>query len=425
MESRFKNNKLVPLLISLSMTLIASGCAQQNNSAEQENNTARFYGMPSNEGDIVVHEKPADTVFAEGLDCVDFDNMGAALNYRIDKPLHLPSADMVNNATIDPMLNQGLLLSPGDLLEIQIENGEGFNGQYVINNGGLIKIPLVGTIEAAGDTSNSLESKIETALVRAEIFQPASAIVTIQVLNWSSINVGVSGAVFQPGTVLINNKLPSTISEDRVKAMGDFSTTRLLTEAIRAASGIRPDAKLDQVILLRNGWQIQVDLTGLLTGEAVRDYPLVAGDRIIVPSTGCFQPHLVRPSQITPKGFRVFMSNLIDSAGDNSSAAVGRYATSLPYGTRLLQGAISANCIGGKEWTNAPRKVVLASRNPITGETQVIERSVEDLMRMPNKSDTNPYLMPNDGIACYDSNITNFRDIAATVVDILIPIKLL
>jgi hypothetical protein len=207
--------------------------------------------------------------------------------------------------------------------------------------------------------------------------------------------------------------------------MGEFSTTRLLTEAIRAASGIRPDAKLDQVILLRNGLQIQVDLTGLLTGEAVRDYPLVAGDRIIVPSTGCFQPHLVRPSQITPKGFRVFMSNLIDSAGDNSSAAVGRYATSLPYGTRLLQGAISANCIGGKEWTNAPRKVVLASRNPITGETQVIERSVEDLMRMPNKSDTNPYLMPNDGIACYDSNITNFRDIAATVVDILIPIKLL
>jgi hypothetical protein len=151
----------------------------------------------------------------------------------------------------------------------------------------------------------------------------------------------------------------------------------------------------------------------------------VAGDRVIVPSTGCFQAQLVRPSQITPKGFRVFMSNLIDSAGDNSSAAVGQYSTSLPYGTRLLQAAVSANCVGGKDWTNAPRRVVLSSKNPITGETQVIERSVEDLMTMPNKAQINPYLMPNDAVACYDSTITNYRDIAKTLAEIIVPFKLL
>ncbi|MCO4798186.1 MAG: polysaccharide export protein, partial [Colwelliaceae bacterium] len=124
-------------------------------------------------------------------------------------------------------------------------------------------------------------------------------------------------------------------------------------------------------------------------------------------------------------GFRVFMSNLIDSAGDNASAAVGKYATNLPYGTRLLQAAISANCVGGKDWTNAPRRIVLASKNPITGETQVIERSVEQLLIMPSEGNINPYLMPNDAVACYDSDITNFRDIAKTVVDFVIPFKLL
>jgi len=430
MEQKMTTYKLIPhnmrvFLLSLTCLILSSGCAQHYALQNELKDEARFYGMPGNKGDNFIHEQAPKNVFTQGINCIDFNNMAAALNYRIDKPLNLPMANKVNNSTIDSMLTQGLLLSPGDLLEMQLENGEGFNGHYIIDNGGLVKIPLIGQIEAAGTTTNALEIKIELALVRAEIFQPASATVTIQVLDWSSIKVGVSGAVFEPGTVLINKKLPNMITDERINAFGDYSTTRLLSEAIRAASGIRPDAKLDQIILLRKGWQIQVDLTGMLTGDPVKDYPLVAGDRVIVPSTGCFQAHLVRPSRITPKGFRVFMSNLIDSSGDNSSAAVGRYSTNLPYGTRLLQGAISANCVGGKDWTNASRRVVLASKNPITGETQVIERSIEELITMPNKNDRNPYLMPNDGIACYDSTITNFRDIARTLVDIIIPLKLL
>jgi hypothetical protein len=68
---------------------------------------------------------------------------------------------------------------------------------------------------------------------------------------------------------------------------------------------------------------------------------------------------------------------------------------------------------------------VLSSKNPITGETQVIERSVEQLMTMPNKARINPYLMPNDAVACYDSDITNYRDIAKTLTDLIIPFKLL
>ena len=119
------------------------------------------------------------------------------------------------------------------------------------------------------------------------------------------------------------------------------------------------------------------------------------------------------------------MSNLIDSAGDNSGAAVGRYSTSLPYGTRLLQAAVSANCVGGKAWTNAPRRIVLASKNPLTDEVQVLERSIEELMTLPNKAKINPYLMPNDAVACYDSDMTNYRDIAKTIAEIIVPFKLL
>lgn len=420
----FNNYKMIPVLVALIAAMITQGCAKHS-SENIDKSALRFYGNPTDNGDDFVHEKAPDSVFADGLNCSQFQNMGAALNYRTDKPINLNTANMKASAKNDPILAQGLLLSPGDLVEVIIEDGEGFNGRYIVDNAGYVKLPIIGVIEAGGATTNTLETKIELALIREEIFQPDSAGVTIYVLNWSSIEVAVAGAVFEPGTVLINKKPIGIQNSEHLEAFGDYSTTRLLSEAIRAASGIRPDAKLDQIILIRKGWQVQIDMTGMLSGNLVSDYPLVAGDRVIVPSTGCFQAHLVRPSQITPKGFRVFMSNLIDSAGDNSSAAIGRFSTSLPYGTRLLQAAVSANCVGGKEWTNAPRRVVLSSKNPITGETQVIERSVEQLMTMPNKARINPYLMPNDAVACYDSDITNYRDIAKTLTDIIIPFKLL
>ncbi|MFB0982300.1 MAG: polysaccharide biosynthesis/export family protein [Alteromonadaceae bacterium] len=423
----FRNNKnhtVLPMLFALLGSLFLQGCAHHS-SEDIDKSAVRFYGTPAENGDDFIHEQAPNTLYSDGLNCTRFQNMGAALNYRTDKPLNFNTTNMKASGENDPILAQGLLLSPGDLVEVLIEDGDGFNGRYIVDNAGYVKIPLIGIVEAGGATTDKLETKIELALVKAEIFNPSSASVTIHVLNWSTIEVSVSGAVFQPGTFFINKKVGLAINPEILDAYGDYSTTRLLSEALSSASGIRPDAKLDQIILLRKGWQVQIDMTGMLTGELVKDYPLVAGDRVVVPSTGCFQSHLVRPSQITPKGFRVFMSNLIDSASDNASAAVGRYSTNLPYGTRLLQAAVSANCVGGKDWTNAPRRIVLASKNPITGETQVIERSVEELMTMPNKGNINPYLMPNDAVACYDSDITNYRDIAKTLVDLILPFKLL
>jgi polysaccharide biosynthesis/export protein len=418
------HSKLIAILVALITTLLFQGCARHS-SDNIDKSALRFYGVPSDNGDDFIHEHLPQNVYSAGLNCEQFKDSGSALNYRSDKPINLSSTNIKASGKNDPILAQGLLLSPGDLVEVIIEDGEGFNGRYIIDNAGYLKLPIVGAIPAGGETTAKLEENIELSLVRAEIFQPTNASVTIYVLNLSSIEVAVTGAVFQPGTVLINKKPKGLQNSEHLTAFGDYSTTRLLSEAIRAASGIRPDAKLDQVILIRKGWQVQVDMTGMLSGNLVKDYPLVAGDRVIVPSTGCFQAHLVRPSQITPKGFRVFMSNLIDSAGDNSSAAVGRYSTSLPYGTRLLQAAVSANCVGGKEWTNAARRIVLSSKNPITGDTQVVERSVEDLMTMPNIARINPYLMPNDAVACYDSDITNYRDVAKTIAEFIVPFKLL
>lgn len=411
--------------ITLSGTVLVASCSQTHSLYEAESVAHPFYGQAGSNGTYFIHEGAPEHTFSTQQECTSREDFAAPLNYRVDKPITLNSDISPIFAITSERQKDLVPLSPGDLIEVVLENGEGFNGRYIVDSSGFINLPLLSPIEAAGNSPHLVAQKIELALVRAEIFQPATALVSVQVLNWAGIEVAVSGAVFQPGLVSINNKHANSVLSDNVDAFGAYSPTRLLSEALRAASGIRPDAKLEQVILIRKGWQVEVDMTGVLTGKTVLDYPLVSGDQIIVPSTGCFQAHLVRPSQITPKGFRVFMSNLTDSASSNSNAAVGRYSSNIPYGTRLLQAAVSANCIGGKEWTNAPRKILLASKHPITGITQVIERSVEQLMRKSFREEINPYLMPNDAVACYDSQVTNLRDIAAAVMEVIAPFKFL
>lgn len=429
MELNMKNLiRLTTLMLKtpgllLVLFLVCGGCAQKFPSDVEQHESQSFYGQPGISGELFSQQSVPNNVFAARQYCVDKNQFAAPLNYRVDKPIISQShTQQPISIAREP---SGLPLSPGDMIEVFIENGEGFNGRYVLDNNGVLMMPIILPISAAGLSTAMLAQEIELALIKAKIFRPATASVSAKIIHLASIDVPVTGAVFQPGRVTINGKNTYSENDKRLVAIGDFSNKRLLSEALRAASGIRPDAKLDQVILVRNGWHIEVDLTGIISGQQVTDYALIAGDQIIVPSTGCFQPYLVRPSQITPKGFRVFMSNLIDSALSNSSAAVGRYSTNLPYGTRLLQAAVSANCVGGKEWTNAPRKVVLASVNPITQQTQVIERSVEQLMRGSNREAINPYLMPNDAVACYDSDVTNLRDVARTVLDIINPLALI
>lgn len=414
----------ISLAIRVFGLCLLAGCAQQHSLYEIENSSSGFYGSKNDNGELFSQQSAPGKVFAAQLHCDERADFAAPLNYRVDKPIlsSAPSQAPLP-ATMNPARNI-LPLSPGDMIEIIMEYGEGFNGSYVLDNLGLLTLPIIEPIHASGMSPRELSQRVEMALVKANVFRPVTATVHVKVLHLAAIEVPVTGAVFQPGRILINNKRANNEMDLRVVAAGDYTHRRLLSEAIRGAHGARPDAKLDQVILIRQGWQIEVDLTGILSGLPVKDYPLIDGDQVIVPSTGCFQPHLVRPSQITPKGFRVFMSNLIDSAQNNSSAAVGPYATNLPYGTKLLQAAVSANCVGGKEWTNASRKVMLASIHPITNQTQVVERSVEQLMRQANRDDINPYVMPNDAIACYDSNITNIRDVARAIVDVLSPFLL-
>lgn len=314
------------------------------------------------------------------------------------------------------------LLSPGDLLRIEIARGEGFSGDYVIDANGYILFPGIGRVPAAGFDFVTVEHTLSRLLVEAELFNARYAGVNLAVLQWAPIQVHVSGAVFFTGDKVLNDRSADADRSERIAAPGDFTVARTLSAAIRASSGVRPDADIRNVVLVRNGQRRIFDMSGAINGGPLEDPLLVAGDRVHIPSRGCFQMSLARPSRITVPGIRVFMSNLTRPAASNSASAIGRDSTSLPYGTRLLQGLVSANCVGGTQATQADRWAVLISRNPITGESEVVARSIERLVRRADRDDFNPVLLPGDAIACYDSHVTNMRDVVATVSDIASPI---
>ena len=96
------------------------------------------------------------------------------------------------------------------------------------------------------------------------------------------------------------------------------------------------------------------------------------------------------------------------------ASALTKDTTGVPYGTRFLQGLVGANCVGGS-MLNAQRHAVLISRNPITHQSVVIQRSIEQLVRNANRDDMDPFLMPEDAIACYDSTAASISDFVGLV----------
>ena len=340
-------------------------------------------------------------------------------DFRLASAAHFDKSYRPNNGVLKQYRH--LPLSPGDLVNIEISEGEEFSGKYIVNHNGMLTLPYMPPLQVNGYDIFQVEERLKLHLIMNEIFRPQGLKASVRPLEWAAIQVYVKGAVFNPGRQLINQRKPDAPE----RAMyGQYPAKRYLSEAIRSASGARPDADLEKVILVRHGWKTTVDLSGIFDGGATIDMPLIAGDQVVVPTKKCFQPELVRPSQITPKGIRMFISNLIQPAPGNAATANGKYSSNVPYGTRLLQAAVSGNCVGGIQLTNATRKVILVSQNPLTGQSEVIERSIEALMRGSDRDKVNPYILPNDAIACYDSNVTNARDIASFISEVANPIKL-
>ncbi len=313
-------------------------------------------------------------------------------------------------------------LSEGDRLKLTVAGDKDqLTGTYIVGADGHFLLLGQIRVAAARKTVSQLESDLGEMLAERGLIRRLPNGVKLQQVELAALPVAVSGAVFEPGTVRVGERQPEVRNLNiSPNVSGDLNTGRTVSTALRAAGGIRPDAYPAAIYLVRGADWTVLDMSGAIDGTLVNDLPITSGDRLVVPSVGCLQATLVHPSAITAPGVRVYMSNLSRPAASNASSAIGKETTSLPYGTRLLQGLISANCVGGSAMS-AGRSGVLISRNPVTGQSVVISRSVEQLVRGADRDQYDPYLMPGDSIACYDSTAMNLRDVVSVVSEAVTP----
>jgi polysaccharide biosynthesis/export protein len=336
-------------------------------------------------------------------------------------------AELASDRYIDPAALQvsSVQLAAGDRLRLVVSGDKDLlSGTYIVEANGTLQLPQIAPVRMAGRTMDDVRQDIERQLINAMVIRPLSNGVRFHMIEQAPVPVSVSGAVFDPGMVRIGERSPEVRSVNLGSAVsGDLNPGRMLSTALRAAGGIRPDADVGAIYLQRADHWTRVDMRGALDGSFANDIPLNAGDRILVGSVGCLQPALIRPSPVTAPGIRVYLSNLSRPAMHNAGSAIGKDATSLPYGTRLLQGLVTANCVGGSAM-NAGRSAVLISRNPTNGQSIVVERSIEQLVRAADRDEIDPFLMPGDAIACYDSAAMNVRDLVATISEAASPFVL-
>ncbi|GHF59125.1 polysaccharide biosynthesis/export family protein [Seohaeicola zhoushanensis] len=312
---------------------------------------------------------------------------------------------------IIPAALRGEVLSRGDLVDFRMPEDTTFTGDYVISRDGTLKLPYLKPVPAQGRSTAQVAADVRRALLAGGYYDDAPDIALL-VKDFASARVGVTGAVFEPQPVDIGGVPGDQVDSRRQEALGASTEGRNLSVALRRAGGIRPDADLSAVRITRNGTHYTLDLRGVLEGRTFEDVMLIGGDEIEVPTRLCFQDKMMRPGLISPPGISLYLSNLTQPAAGNAPSAIGQTVREVPYGTRFMQAVIDANCVGGPRASSADRSAALFSRNPMTGVSVVIQRKVETMRSRADRDDYDPYLLPGDAIACYDSGITNISEIA-------------
>jgi polysaccharide export outer membrane protein len=162
------------------------------------------------------------------------------------------------------------LLGPEDVLEIAVWKNQDLTKTVVIRPDGLISIPIVGDIQAAGLSANELAQRIAERF-RQFVQNPA---VSVNVKELNSYSVYVAGEVAKPGKF----QLKSYVT---------------VLQAISMAGGITEFAKKNRIQVVRirpNGnhklveTHIPVRYEKLIDGKSESgNILLLAGDTVVVP----------------------------------------------------------------------------------------------------------------------------------------------
>lgn len=155
------------------------------------------------------------------------------------------------------------LIGPLDTILVDVFNVPDLSREMQVDASGRIAMPLAGTIDARGKTSEELARAVETALRGRYVRNPE---VTINIKSSVSQVVTIDGQVVEPGLYPVTNQMT-------------------LLRAVASAKGLTEFASQEDIVILRtvNGQK----MAGLYNVSAIRqgaydDPPIYANDVIVV-----------------------------------------------------------------------------------------------------------------------------------------------
>lgn len=204
----------------------------------------------------------------------------------------------------------------GDRLYLSVDQRPDLNRELVVEEGGVVKLPVIGEVVVVGLTVQEIEKKLLDAL---RDYYPSVTKIRLTIREAVSQLIYINGQVGNPGKY-------------------NFHKSPSLWEAIREAGGPTPTASLDNVRVVKDrakGGQSKVYnvLNALETGTLDQLPDLEAGDTVIVPTiaevyTGSFGVNVygavVKPGIYKLQSRQDLVSAVLTAGGSTQLAALER-----------------------------------------------------------------------------------------------------
>jgi polysaccharide export outer membrane protein len=170
----------------------------------------------------------------------------------------------LNMSTQTSNTNQVVTLREGDVLKITFPGSPSLNTVQPIREDGMLSLPLVGEVKAAGNTPTELDQK----LVDLYASQLTTGQVNVEVQS-SSFPIYITGAVLRPGKI---------VSEHPITAL----------EAVMEAGGFNyGKANMKAVVVIRKEEggtkKYTLNLKSVMEGETSKPFYLKPADIVFVP----------------------------------------------------------------------------------------------------------------------------------------------
>ncbi len=304
----------------------------------------------------------------------------------------------VNPVVAQQRIRSSYSLGGGDRIQVNVFEVPEYTGTYVIPPGGSINLPLIGSVQVQGLTTEQAADAIARRYARF-LRRP---IISVNLLSPRPINIFVAGEVTRPGAY--------TLSLEGGAGQDPGIQYPTVLAALTTAQGVTLSANITKVQLRRRiaGGRQQTVILNLdeliKTGRSFQDITLRDGDTIFVPTSTNFniatarniaaanfaadptRPRTVAVvGEVQRPGSYLITSGEAQGGGNNGTGAPN--ISGQPTITRALQQA-------GGITPQANVRNVIIRRPTRTGREQIIN---VDLWRLLTSGDIDQDIIVQDG----------------------------